>query len=116
MDRRLLVEPVPDASAAAVPRAVMFHEIAGRRIVETIALRATGSIISGVIGRGAEQSGSPDRRMRGIGRKITGKEAVGRKVAMVVAAIIIPSLIGKIPPQKGSFACRSVRSRVLCKG
>ena len=97
MDRRL---PVPCRcprlvpSAATVPGAVTSHEIAGGRVVGTIPSRATGSIVSGVIGRGAEQSGSPDRRVRGIGRKITGKEPVGWKVTMVVAAIIIPGMVG----------------------
>ena len=86
-------------SAAAVPRAVMSCEIAGRRVVRTIASCAIGLIISvdppcpGVFGREAEQSGGSDRRMSGIGGKITGKEAVGRKVALVVAAIIVPGVV-----------------------
>jgi hypothetical protein len=103
-------------SAAAVPRAVISHEIAGRRAVGTMPSHATGLIISALVGRGAEQSGSPDRRVRRIGREITGKEAVGGKVAVVVAAVIVPRVIGgNIPPQKGPAACRSVRPRVLGK-
>src|ERR1700688_3041995 len=81
-------------SAAAVPCAVISHEIAGRRVVGTLLSRATGLIIPAVVGREAEQSGSPDRRVRRIGRKITGKEAVGRKVAVVVAALIVPGVVG----------------------
>jgi hypothetical protein len=116
MDRRLLLEAVPMPLAAAVPRAVSSHKIAGRRIVGTIAWRATGPIISAVIGRPAEQSGSPDRRVSRIGGKITGKEAVGRKVAMVVTAIIVPRVIGgEIAPQEGLAACGAVRPRVLGK-
>ena len=81
-------------STAAVPRAVISHEIAGRGVVGTILSRATGLIISALVGCGAEQSGSPDCRVRRIGRKITGKEAVGRKVAVVVAAVIVPGVVG----------------------
>src|ERR1700691_3996555 len=102
--------------AAAVLCAFAFYEMAGRHVVRTVPSRTTGSIISAVVGRRAEQSGSADRRMSGIGRKIAGKEAVVRKVASVVAAIIVPGGIGKIPPQERPAACGSVRPRVLGKG
>src|SRR5579863_9920866 len=86
---------------AAIPRAVISLEIA--------ALRAVGTILPGAIDRAklrsarwrrAEYAGRAEPRAGWIGGKIAGKEAVGREVADVVAAIIIPGGRRCIPAQQ----------------
>jgi hypothetical protein len=94
------MKQLPSTSVACT---VLARECTGRPVIGAIALAAIGLATrrfdgnlrrigsSRAPGRAADYSGGSDRRVGRMGCKIALKEAVGGKVAVVIAAVIVPA-------------------------
>src|SRR5580658_9484370 len=101
---------------------VISNESAGRRVIGTIVSGAIalvtrrsnhelrGILDDGVLRVAAKYSGSADPRGRGMGGKIAREETIGRKVAVVVAVVVIPD-----PARRPGGGSRAVLGHRRCR-
>jgi hypothetical protein len=97
---KIFMKQLPSTSVACT---VLARECTGRPVIGAIALAAIGLTTrrfddnlrrigsSRAPGHAADYSGGSDRRVGRMGGKIARKEAVGGKVAVVIAAVIVPA-------------------------